>query len=270
MARDASGQSTTELPDDVGDRIAELAREGDVSEGELFSRLLDTSGDIPDPGGLNDRFESVESDLAALEDRIDDLDTDLEEKVSDVRERVIQVKREADAKADAEHGHPGLASEVTGLAADVSDLEDDIDALEDRIDASITDITDETADLRTEVDSLDTEVNRKLNVLGAAVVELRDRIQTLLTAREKRAALEELQTKANRNGVGTAKCESCSNTVRVGLLAEPRCPHCEESFKGVDVKNSFFRSSVLETGRPPALEGEVAATDSDPDDAVGR
>jgi len=268
MSRDASGQSVTDLPEDVGDWIAELARERDVSEKEVLSGLLDAPG--PETAEVRDRFESVQSDLAALENRIDDLDADLEEKVSDVRERVIQVKREADTKADADHGHPDLAARVGDVAADVSALDDDIDALEERVETSMSEVTAETEELRTEVDDLATDVTRKLNVLGAATVELRDQVRTLLAEREKRVVVEELQAEANRSGVGTARCESCSNSVRVGLLAEPRCPHCNESFKKVDPKDGFFGSHVLRTGRPPALEGGIEATESELEDIVGE
>jgi DNA repair exonuclease SbcCD ATPase subunit len=261
MSRDGSGQSITDLPEGVGDWIAEIAREQDVSEEELLSRLLGAGN--TETAEVRDRIESVQSDLAGLENRIDDLDADLEEKVSDVRERVIQVKREADAKADADHGHPDLVSDLGDLAAEV-------DALESRVEASISEVTAETEKLSAEVDDLDSEVTRKLNVLGTATVELRDQIRTLLTAREERAILEKLQTEANRNGIKKAKCESCSNGVRVGLLAEPRCPHCEEPFNAVEPKDGFFGSNVLKTGRAPALEGEVEGTGSGIDDLVGE
>jgi hypothetical protein len=56
----------------------------------------------------------------------------------------------------------------------------------------------------------------------------------------------------------------------VGLLAEPRCPHCEEPFNAVDPKDGFFGSNVLKTGRAPALEGEVDDTGSGIDDLVGE
>jgi DNA repair exonuclease SbcCD ATPase subunit len=268
MSRDVSGQSVTDLPDGIGDWIAELARDRDISEEELLSELLNASAGVPDADGVRDRFEGVQSELTALEQDIDELDTDLEEKVSDVRERVIQVKREVDGKADADHGHPDLASRVDDLAADVSALDDDIDALEEEVETSMAELSAETEALQGEVSDFSADIDRKLNVLGAAAVELRDRVQTLLTEREKRVVLEELQADANRSGVGTARCESCSNSVRVGLLTEPRCPHCNESFNEVDPKDGFFGSHVLRTGRPPALKGEVEATESDLDDIV--
>lgn len=266
MSRDVSEQSGTNLPEDVGDWLAEIARERDVSEEQLLSELIE--GNDAETAEVRDRFESVQSDIAKLQNRIDGLDADLEEKVSDVRERVIQVKREADTKADADHEHPDLAAEVDGLAGDMSALGEDVEALENRIETGMTDVTAEMEELRTEMDSLASEIDRKLNLLGSATVELRDQIRTILTAREERAVLKKLQTEANRNGVGTATCESCSNGVRVGLLAEPRCPHCEESFSAVDPKKWFFGSNVLKTGQPPALEGEVEATESDIDDIV--
>jgi outer membrane murein-binding lipoprotein Lpp len=264
MARDVSGQPGTDPPEGVGDWIAEIARGRDVSEEELLSGLIEASD--AETTAAPDRFESVRSDLAELENRIDSLDAGLDEKVSDVRERVIQIKREVDTKADAGHDHPELASEVDDLAGDMSALEEDINALEDRVETGMTDVTAGVEELGAEVDGLASEVNRKLNLLGAATVELRDQIRTIITAREEHAVLKTLQAEANRNGVRTASCESCSNGVQVGLLAEPRCPHCEKPFDAVEPKSWFFGSNVLKTGRPPALEGEIEATESDIDD----
>jgi len=282
MSQDVSDPSVTDLPDGVGDLIAELARERDVSEEELLSRLLGAAADGPDAGDaddgpaelrtdladVDDRLEGLQDDIADLRGRVDDLDSDFEETVSDVRERVIQVKRETDAKADADHGHTDLTSDIGDAVAEVNALADDADALESRLEDSLSEVTAETESLREEMDAFSADVTHKLDVLGAAVVEMRDQVRTLLAERQKRAVLEGLQTRANREGVRTANCGSCSKGVDVGLLAEPRCPHCSESFEELDPKDGFFGSNVLKTGRPPALDGDIGATGSDLDDIV--
>ncbi len=268
MAQDASAPSTTDLPEGVGNWITDLARERGISEEELLSRLLGASVDAPDAEAVHDRFEAIQAGLADLEERVDDIDADLEEKISDVRGRVIQVKREADAKAEADHAHPDIVSDVGDVAADVDALADDVEELEGRLEAATGDVAAETEQLGEEVDALSTEVTRKLNVLGAAVVEMRDQVRVLLAEHEKRALLGELRTSANRNGVRTAKCENCSRAVDIGLLAEPRCPHCDEAVEELDPKDGFFGSHVLRTGRPPELEGDTGPAESELDDVV--
>jgi ABC-type transporter Mla subunit MlaD len=268
MSQDVSGPSVIDLPEGVGDWIAELARKRDVSEEELLSRLLGTSADGPDMDEIHDRLGELQSSLGELEGRVDSLDDAFEANVSDVRERVIQVKREADAKAEADHGHPDLVTDVGDLAADVDALADTVEELDERVEASIGDVTAETEALHKEVDALTEDVTDKLNVLAAAVVEMRDQVRTLLAEREKRTLTAELRRQANRNGVRSAKCENCSNVVQVGLLVEPRCPHCNDSFEKLDPKDGFFGSNVLKTGSPPALEGEIGSTESDLDDIV--
>ncbi|MDZ7701300.1 MAG: hypothetical protein U5J98_04110, partial [Halobacteriales archaeon] len=70
----------------------------------------------------------------------------------------------------------------------------------------------------------------------------------------RRTALAHLTDTANRHGVEKAKCENCSEGVHVGMLVQPRCPHCDSSFSSLEPKTGFFRSSVLHTGTMPALE----------------
>jgi predicted nucleic acid-binding Zn-ribbon protein len=267
MSQDVSEPSVTDLPDGVGDLIADLAREREVSEEELLSRLLgDAEG--PSAAEIGRRFDDVEAELDELEGRIDDLDAGLEETVSDVRERVIQVKREADAKAESDHGHPDLVTDIGDAVAEVNALADEVADMEERVENSMSEITAETASIREEIDRLSEDVTHKLNVLGAAVVEMRDQVRTLLAERKKHALVEELRRNANRDGVTVAKCENCSNNVRIGLLTEPRCPHCNESVEELDPKDGFFGSNLLKTGRPPELEGEIGSTKSDLEDIV--
>ncbi|MFW5965560.1 MAG: hypothetical protein ACOCP3_02285, partial [Halodesulfurarchaeum sp.] len=58
-----------------------------------------------------------------LEDRVNALEAELDEKIQDVRERVIQVKREADGKAPADHEHESLESLISALESDYNSLE---------------------------------------------------------------------------------------------------------------------------------------------------
>ena len=262
MARDVSETSVTDLPEGVGDLITEIARERGVSEEELLERLLG------EREAVAEQFDTVRTDLDELEARINTLDDAFAEKLSDVRDRVVQVKRETDEKADANHDHPDLVTDIGDVAADVDALAADVEELEHRVETAVQEASAETEAVREAVDAVSEDATRKLNVLGAAVLEMRDQVRTLLAEREKRALTEELQRQANRNGIRSATCESCSNAVQIGLLSKPRCPHCNESFDALDPKDGFFGSNVLTTGSPPELDGEIGGATSGLDDIV--
>ncbi|WP_135830076.1 Mce/MlaD family protein [Halorussus halobius] len=215
--------------------------------------------------------EAVEADLADLRSDLDDLrddvaevERDFDEKIEDVRERVIQVKRETDGKASADHDHPDLAQRTEAVADRADRLADELDELlaeveelDDRVDAGFENFEDVLEYLTDATDDLDS----KLTTLAEVAVSLRDQTRALAARNAARAAADELAHLANRRGVSTAKCSHCDETVHVGLLAEPTCPHCASTFNDVEPKQGFFGSARLVVGDPPALEGERADWD---------
>jgi chromosome segregation ATPase len=271
MAGGASDVSSSELPESVSDWLAQLAAEQDVSEEDLLSRLLEasTDGDVPALPELDERLAEVQSDLGDVETRIEGLEADTREKIDDVRERVIQVKRDADAKADPDHDHPDLESEIADLDDDVAALFEELDDVEESLGASIEQVSTETEDLREEVETVAEDASEKLTVLAVAVVEMRDQVRELLADRRERVLAAELREAANRADVRRAACESCETGVDVGLLTEPRCPHCNEPFEELDPKDGFFGTNYLRTGHAPALEpGETDGEDSELEEII--
>jgi len=271
MSGDVSGMRLSEFPEPVSEWLAQMAAEQDLSEEELLARLLgaSTNGEGPDSSALADRFEDVRSALDGLETRIEDLEGDTQEKIQDVRERVVQVKREADAKADPDHGHPGLEDDIANLDDDVAALFQDLEEAEEHLEASIEEVATETAELREAVEAIPENASEKLTMLAVTVVEARDQVQELLAERRERALAAELRTDANRSGVRSATCESCENGVDVGLLTSPRCPHCNETFEDLDPKDGFLGTNYLRTGRPPALEpGDMESETSDLEEMI--
>ncbi|SFR55032.1 hypothetical protein [Halogeometricum limi] len=192
----------------------------------------------------------VQERLTAVDGRVSSVETDLDEKVTDLRNRVIQVKREADAKAPEAHAHPELQDTIDDALDAVDDVANDVSALERRMDRGfenyedileyLTDATEETED--------------RLEAAVGVVVELRRRVEDLEGFDAERAAVGDLKREANRAGVSTAKCESCSETVKIALLEAPYCPHCGETLAGVEPKRRLLGSSWLTTGTRPALE----------------
>jgi hypothetical protein len=218
-----------------------------------------------DPGSEADQGSEADADgdgggpsTESPDRRLDEQREEYRDLVEDVRERVIQVKRETDTKAEAETVG-ALDDRVADVTDDLETLRADLASLEDRVDggfenfeSSLTGLVDELDDLR---DRLDT--------LATALVGLREDVATVREGESARRAAADLKVAANREGVATAACEECSGEVRVGLLADPECPHCASRFVDLEPKRGIFGSATLATGDPPALDAGDEATPLD-------
>jgi len=230
------------------------AVDGSVDVDGLAAAVVDTDPfedavvDVADEA-LQANDDSAEAVEARLDDRLETLQADFKEKLEDVRERVIQVKQEADEKAPADHTHEALAR-VDALGGRVADLEEALAAL-DR----------EVSDLEASVEAVDAEVDDDLQ---ATVAELQDRLKTvawvvsdLREAHEGHggsATLEQVKRSAAEADVSRARCERCGEGVDIALLTAPTCPHCEATVTEVAPASGFFgkprllAASQLESG----------------------
>ncbi|MFC6794739.1 hypothetical protein ACFQFH_10850 [Halobaculum halobium] len=113
------GEQVQELPDVLHEWIEARAEETGRSREEVLARAVTVARLIDDhdealgdaaplDGAAGTSTGELPERIADLTARVDDLDAELDEKIDDVRSRVIQVKREADAKAEADHDHPKL------------------------------------------------------------------------------------------------------------------------------------------------------------------
>lgn len=265
------------VPDEVSAWLADLADERGLAERELMERLLAGDGADAPAGSTADLVELVER-VDALEESVADLDDAIDEKVRDVRDRVVQVKRETDARAPRDHGHPdleerlgrvregldALGRDFVDLDADVDRVDERVEAVDDRMSRGFSNYEDVLEYL---IDATD-DLNRKVETLARTVIDVRERTARLEAADARRAGADRLRETAGAHGVTEAKCEDCGETVLIGVLTAPECPHCEASFARLDPNRGFFRSSVLRTGHRPALEGEVEGTSPDLDAIV--
>ncbi|MFB6252524.1 MAG: CopG family transcriptional regulator [Halobellus sp.] len=241
------------LPEKLDAWVAERATATGESRQEVLRQLLaahrlldehpelldgdESADDVAVDGALEIASGSLAAEINSIESRVAALEADLDEQIADVRDRVIQVKREADAKAPVDHDHPELDRRMTEGFENYEEI--------------LTHLTDATEDH-----------NHKLSRLAGTIVDLRDRLTELEQRSNERSAAAELRREANRHGIVAAECESCGETVRLGLLDSPRCPHCEATFEEVDPKRGFFGSNTLTVGQRPAL----VAADSTPTD----
>ncbi|WP_430503926.1 hypothetical protein [Haloparvum sp. PAK95] len=230
---------------DVEDELATLAADLE----EITTSLPE---DVPEGDRPAEAMTDLRGEVEALDDEVTELREEFDEKVSDVRERVVQVLRKAESKAAEDHSHPALASRLDELDTSLQSVGDRVEELE--------------GDLETRTESLETtvesqadrvdDVEGKLTRVASAVVALQRRVGELETAQAKRDSVEQLTAVANRHGITDADCENCDRTVHLGLLSAPRCPHCESHFESVEPKSGFFGNARITVGERPALGGE--------------
>jgi phage shock protein A len=259
-----------------GDLAADVITREDAEElldealGERVEQRLD---DVE--SGLAD----VESDVADVEDRVADAEDNFDEKLQDVRERVIQVKREADEKADDDHDHPELSAElddamatvaefedametVTELEAETEDLADEVAAVSDHVDRGFNNFEEVLTYLRDEVDDL----HHRTTALASAMLSMRESLRALGAAEARRKRAERIQKEANVAGVKQADCAECEQSVTIGQLTAPECPFCGAAFEDVQPKDGWFGSHTLQTGTTPALPSGQSWMDGESDD----
>jgi len=247
----SDGVETATLEGAAAAWLGERADDLDVSVEELLQRVVAAYRSVEDDELAADLV--TESDLDA---RLGDVESEYDEKIDDVRDRVIQVKREADGKAPADHEHADIeataedaAETAERVASEVDSLDDEIEDIADRLDAGFENFEEVLSYLRDETD----ELSDRTTTLAAAVLSMRESVRALAAAEARRGRAEQLQREANVEGVAEADCESCEQSVTVALLSAPECPFCGATFEGVESKTGWFGSHTLETGTKPAL-----------------
>jgi hypothetical protein len=237
--------------DALADRVAELDDRLDALAADLDAER-DRLAAVEERAGDGDGAVDPER-VADLDRAVDALETELDEKIADVRERVIQVKREADAKAPADHDHADLAERVERAAATASDADERATAVEGRVEEGFENFEEVLSYLTDTTERLES----RASTLARAAVDLRERTAALETERAARRVADEIRATAARSGDRTAVCEACSRDVRLGLLGRPACPHCGTAVTDLEPSRGLFGSATLLTGDPPALEGET-------------
>lgn len=197
----------------------------DMDEDELSSLVSAAVADA-DTGIDPEEFD-------ALGGRVDDVETSLSEHVDDLRSRILQLKSAVESSAAADHEH----AELETLSERVDSLSGTVDGIEDETDA----VASELDGIASEFDALVERVGgieTKLDRLARAVVALKRRADGETDADERLGSIRET---ANRNGTTTADCGGCGETVRIGLLSEAACPHCQHAFEDIEYSDSILR-----------------------------
>jgi len=209
--------------------------------------------------------DSLRADISSLQRDVDRVEDDLQTELEDVRERVIQVKRETDGKAPADHTHKELAT-LGALSTEVSDLADRIDDLAAAVEGGAEEraaIDDRVDDFLDRVE--DTE--ERLRTVAWVVSDLRDNVESTDV---RSRALDGLKQAAVEADIDRAVCDSCEKPVEVALLTEPNCPHCEATVNDVEPGGRFFGKPRLTVAKQLESGKDDDHEDADVPDAARR
>lgn len=258
----AAYRAAGEFDDEQAERVLTDGVEDEVRD-VVAERIPDIAAAVEEQidGGAD--VEAVENSLTAEVDRVE---ADFREKLEEVRERVIQVKRETDEKADVDHTHPefgelaGLSKEVDELGDRVNDLSAAVSAAGDEREA----IVDDVADLK-DLDDRVANAEEKLRTVAWVVSDLRDTVEA---ERGQSRAIDRLTQSAAQADIDRAICDNCDDPVDIALLSEPTCPHCDATFGDVQAPSGLFGKPRLTVAKQ--LESGEDDDETDVPDAATR
>lgn len=198
---------------------------------------------------LPDITDAVES---RVEGRLDDVEDDFTGKITDVRERVVQLKRELDSKAPVDHEAFETVDEVDDS---VTSLRSELATIRNEFEDTAASHTEQMADLERRFDEVDSrleDMESKLKRVAWVVSDLREE-QGGRDANQK--AVDRLKRAAAQEGISDASCQDCGETVDIGLLTDPQCPHCNTTVTDIQPeggilwkKASLVTAAQLESG----------------------
>lgn len=250
MGDDASTDAVEDPEDvDLPAWLDERAAEADIPREDLIDAAVAAyhaaDGDGTAPRRIEERVETVESTVETLRG-------DVDEKIDDVRDRVLQVRdlakghtNDPEAIDDLDTRLEELRDRQTELAADLETVSADIDRIDEgfqNYETVLENLTETTRRLEARIDTL-----------ARVMRTTRDSVERVAGEQSERTQIESLAEAANRAGVRTARCQSCSASLDIALLTRPACPECGTTFADVEPATGFFGSATLTTGSPPAL-----------------
>lgn len=246
------------------------------------------TGQSPDPGfaSLQQSLASIETELKKLhetptgaherdqtEERIDEIERTFDVVYKEVRDVLDATNELAHETAeDVEDIRSDISVEASQRAADIErvtnqfeEVQDRVSSLDMKVKAVSNGIEENRAELDQAIDSFQETideiesylegVHERLdgvdNARGELIDVLDSRLTSLLERDAERERLDQIFDTAHTEGLTEANCESCGETIALGVLASPACPHCNRQFSGLDVKRKFLRSrAILQTMAP--------------------
>ncbi|KTG09173.1 hypothetical protein AUR64_15375 [Haloprofundus marisrubri] len=240
---DESAWESTTPVESNGEMDEKSGETPDTLGAEVFADLPTDQSSGADDAAVESALDALATRLDGLDERVDGVQSDVDEKIDDVRGRVVQIKRETDGKAPLDHEHPEVRQAVAEASADVEALERRVESVSSDLDEELNEQSAAYEELAARVETAE----ERLATLARVTVDLRDRVQNAEATVAARGELDEFLESAHRNGVSKGVCADCGETVHLGLLSSPTCPHCGASFAGVTPASWPFGSATLTT-----------------------
>lgn len=272
MASESSEELTVsvDLPAELVDWLDEEASAAEVDRGTMVAQLLASyqtvtqlNGEVEDDKAVLDTSsvaEAVEENLTAnverqvetliteqvteatngvqrqLGSRIDSVEAEFDEKIQDVRQRVIQIKKETDSKAPKDHTHPEL-EKLSKLQGEVESLQTELSELKTEYEESVPEQKERTEEHAERLE----EIQDRLQTVAWVVSDLREAQQSSSGLE----AVERIKRAAARADIERANCENCGEGVTLSLLTDPHCPHCDATVTNVEPPSGWFGKPQL-------------------------
>ncbi|MFU1782099.1 hypothetical protein ACM16X_12015 [Haloarcula japonica] len=233
----AAYMTAADSDDEIDDLLQPSADELDAVVAATVDEKLNGSVEAATESAVSshlpDIADTVERQLA---ERFDALEADFQTKIEDVRERVVQVKQEADAKAPADHSHEEF-DRLDALTQEIEEIETELAALRGDVTDSLETQDEHVADIDDRLD----DVEDKLTRVAWVVSDLRD---DQGGRGQNQKAVDRLKRAAAQENISTARCSNCDEQVEIGLLTEPQCPHCNTTVSDVRPEGGIIRSKA--------------------------
>lgn len=194
-----------------------------------IDRIAELLGDGTDGESDEDR---IEAEFEALDDRLDALD-DRTEALADTVDRLRDRVEELDSEAPDAGAVERLQDAVPEVAREVQRLREDHDTLRSEVSEDFGHIERILRHLLDRTDDLERSLER---ARSRGENRERSRVDERLT---------ELKRTASAAGVRSAECDECDGSVDLGVLPEPRCPHCGAEFRSLEPKSWLFGTNTL-------------------------
>jgi len=212
---------------------------------EAISEQLDAAVDETVRDRLPDITDAVES---RIDGRLNEVEDGFQAKITDVRERVVQLKRELDGKAPADHE---AFDAVAELDERVESLNRELVTVRDEVEDDVADTAAQLDDVVSRLDRLDErfddvegrldDTEEKLTRVAWVVSDLRDS-EGGRDAHQK--AVDRIKRAAAQEGISSASCQNCGESVEIALLTDPQCPHCNSTVSDVRPEGGIIRKKA--------------------------
>ncbi|WP_096390880.1 hypothetical protein [Halopenitus persicus] len=255
----APGEVDVDLQNVLHGLLETLRADSPETDGsnDLRRQIHDLSLDVEDQRRRHERYtDRISDDLTRINGRLTTLEEDADDFVTEADLARYATEDALDREIE------GLEDEVNG---GFDELEGWIDEEFDEIEALFEHLLDRIDDLDGRIDAVDDRVDDVGATVESTVESELESIRSKLAENERLAAL---RRDAIADGIRSADCAGCGETVDLAMLDAPQCPNCTATFRDVEPAGwNPFGSPTLQTGTPdPPFDAADGARVEEPHD----